>query len=86
MRLLVVGAGSKVDASILRGPIDLDFLRATVERSLSSQDGSFRVALATVALAWDAEERQTELRGTGVRLIGSEGRTVAEIPAVDVRL
>jgi len=80
--LLVIGLA----ALLVRGPIDLDFLRPTMERALSSPEGAFRVELATVALAWDAEERQTEIRGTGVRVIGGEGQTVVEIPAVDVRL
>jgi len=73
-------------AMLARGPIDLGFLRPTLERALGSSERSFRVALATAALAWNAEEWQTELRGTGVRIIGREGRTVCEIPAVDVRL
>ena len=58
-------------ALLARGPIDLDFLRPRLEGALSSPDGAFRVELATVVLAWDAEERQSEIRGTGVRLIGS---------------
>jgi hypothetical protein len=52
-------------ALLVRGPIDLDFLRPRLEGALSSPDGAFRVELATVVLAWDAEERQSEIRGTG---------------------
>ena len=40
--LLVIGLA----ALLVRGPIDLDFLRPTMERALSSPEGAFRVAEA----------------------------------------
>ena len=80
--LLAIG----VVAMLARGPIDLGFLRPRLERSLSPPDGGFRVELATVALAWNGDEHQPEIHGGGLRILGRQGQTIVEVPAVDVRL
>lgn len=73
-------------ARLARGAIGVDFLRPHLERSLSAPDGSFRVHLPAIDLAWDRRERQLELRATSVRVVGQRGEAVAVVPAVSVRL
>jgi hypothetical protein len=80
--LAVVGLA----ALLARGPIDLGYFRPTLEASLSPPDGAFRVELRTVALAWNADENQPEIRGSELRILGREGRTIVEVPTVDVQL
>jgi uncharacterized protein YhdP len=68
------------------GPIDLEPLRPHLERSLGAPDGSFRVHLAALQVAWDRRAGELALRATNLRVVARGGETLAEVPVVAVRL
>ncbi|MBM3572927.1 MAG: hypothetical protein FJX52_11325, partial [Alphaproteobacteria bacterium] len=68
------------------GPISLDFLRPYVERALSGDDGEITVEVARAELAWQGADHALVVRAGDVRARAADGRVVATVPALSVRV
>ncbi|CAA6605954.1 conserved exported hypothetical protein [Rhodospirillaceae bacterium LM-1] len=71
--------------NLSKGPISVAFLTPYVEDAFSAKDGSYAVQLDDTVLALD-ENRLLDIRAKGVRLIGSNGQALANIPEIGITL
>jgi hypothetical protein len=69
-----------------QGPVLLDFLTDPLERELSALHDQVEVRLGSTVLAWEGWPETFALRVRDVALLTPEGASIAEIPAIDLRL
>ena len=81
--LLLIVAGLWRIAS---GPIAMDWLKPTLERTLAAQVSGGRARLAQVSLVWFPQERSLGLRLDGLRLDDGRGRSVARARRLEAAL
>jgi len=67
-------------------PIRLGFLTSYLEDALAASDGSFTVRFDDTLLTWAGWERTFDIRATGVRALGADGRVIAAVPEISVSL
>ncbi len=67
-----------------RGPISLSFLTPLVERALNSVGTGTVINLHDTVLTWDAEERELDIRATGLRFFDADNKLRATIPEMNV--
>ena len=67
-----------------RGPISLSFLTPLVERALNSVGTGTVMNLHDTVLTWDAEERELDIRATGLRFFDADNKLRATIPEMNV--
>ena len=65
-------------------PVEVDFLRPTMERALSSQLDGFTVEFDHTVLVWGGWSRAVDVRVTNVVLKDRHGLTVIELPQLAV--
>jgi hypothetical protein len=83
--LIVIGVGL-LGWRLSSGPISLGFLTPLIEHALSADDESLTVDMDDTILAWGGWRRTFDIRMTGVRVIGTQGRLLLEVPDVAVSL
>lgn len=66
------------------GPVQVDFLRSTMERGLNGQLDGYTASFDHTVLVWGGWRRAIDLRVTKVALKGRQGNTVVELPQVAV--
>ncbi len=84
LAVALVGAGALWRLS--EGPVSVDFLTPELEAAFSAPDSPLRVEVGRTELIWGGWQRTVDLRATDWRLIGPDGRTVAQLPEVGVAL
>jgi Protein of unknown function/AsmA-like C-terminal region len=67
-------------------PYHLKLLVPLLERSLAAPDNVFRVKLDDVVIRWTGGQQLIGLRALGVRAIGPDGRELARVPQIGLRL
>jgi hypothetical protein len=67
-------------------PYHLKLLVPLLERSLAAPDNVFRVKLDDVVVRWTGGQQLVGLRALGVRAIGPDGRVLASVPQIGLRL
>lgn len=63
-----------------QGPLPVDFLTSLVEDAVNAQIDGYEVEIGGMAIVWTGDEGALELKALDVRLVGGDGRTVAEFP------
>lgn len=81
-----LAAAAALIARLSSGPIELPFLSERLAKALSATDGSLTVLVGGTQLAWDAEERNLDLRLEDVRLHGPDGHPRASFHALALGL
>ncbi len=84
---LVVGLailGSIAVWRLSKGPVSLDFLTPTIERSFAASELPVAVQVENTTLVWGGWRRVFDLRAVNVRLFGSDGKIVALLPEVSI--
>lgn len=61
-----------------QGPIDLEMIRPSIERSLSEARGGQPVKIRALALEWSRDRARVEAAAHGVTALDSKGRIVSE--------
>ncbi len=81
---LALGIGALV-WRVAQGPLELDFLAPRIERTLSGMSGQ-AVRIGGLSVGWEGTDRLIDLQLTEVRLLGADGRAIARVPRVALRL
>lgn len=69
---------------LMLGPVEVDFLRPTMQRALAEQLDGFTVDFEHTVLAWGGWRRAVDLRVTKVKLKDRHGLPVIELPQLAV--
>src|SRR4051794_4812968 len=89
MAILVIVAGAVVGLFAWRlsqGPVDADFLRPTLEATLSQIERGLTIKLGGAQIAYDAAAHAIDLTGRDVKLIGDEGQVLVSVPEIALGL
>jgi len=87
--VIVAGLSILLVVAALRlsmGPISLAFLTPYIERGLSTEDGSVKVALEETILDWAGWDRTLDILARGVRVTGPNGGEKAYVPEIAISL
>ena len=68
------------------GPIQLDMLTPSIQKTVAGLPGSFDVQLEGIELFWDRQEKEVQLRATNVTLADDNGVSIAAAPAVNISI
>lgn len=71
-------------ARLSYGPVPLAFLTPYIEKGLSADDGSIRVAVGETVLSWGGWERTLDIRLTNVSVRAADGSEQAFVPDISV--
>ncbi len=74
---VVAGAGL-LAWQLSRGPVDLDIVKASIERSLSQARGGLPVRLDSIGLEWSREQGRVEVAAKGVSALDQTGKVVSQ--------
>ncbi|MBS0562316.1 MAG: hypothetical protein JSR21_19895, partial [Proteobacteria bacterium] len=73
-----------------KGPLEMPWLAARIERQVNAEDASGKLAIGTVALAWEGfsqgVDRPLDLRVTDVSFIDTDGVKLIAVPRAEVSL
>jgi Protein of unknown function/AsmA-like C-terminal region len=67
-------------------PVHLGFLVPYFERSLAAPDRTFKVKLDDLIVTWTGGEQLLSIRAIGVRALSEDGRELASVPQIGLRL
>ena len=67
-------------------PFHLAFLVPLVEQALAAPDGSFQVRMDDIVVAWTGGEQLVGLRAVHVRAVAADGRELASVPQIGLKL
>jgi hypothetical protein len=84
--LVGVAAGGWLVWRLAQAPISLDALTPRIETALNASDAAVRVSVGATELAWAGWRRGVYLRARDVRITGTDGAAIANIPALALRL
>lgn len=84
--LLVVAAGGLLAWRLSQGPIEVDFLKPSLEAALSQPDRGLTVELGSAQVGYDREAHTLDLAAREVRLRGDQGQLLAAVPEVSLSL